>query len=56
MQPFAAKAYRLEDGEWMIDDDVWMRIIFSPVQNVKADIYAARGRRLQGTYVLRRLG
>ena len=41
MQPFTAKAYRLEDEEWMIDDDVWMRIIFSPVQNVTADVYAA---------------
>jgi len=41
MQPFTARAYKLEDGEWMIDDDVWMRIIFSPLQNMTADIYAA---------------
>jgi len=41
MQPFTAKAYRLEDGEWMIDDDTWLKVVFRPVQNVTADVYAA---------------
>ena len=41
MQPFTAKAYRLQDGRWRIDDDVWMRIIFSPSWNVTADMYTA---------------
>ena len=41
MQPFIARAYKLEDEEWKIDSDVWMRITFSPLQNMTADIYAA---------------
>jgi len=41
MQPFTARAYKLEDGEWMIDDDTWLKVVFRPVQNVTADVYAA---------------
>jgi len=41
MQPFTAKAYKLEDDEWRVDDEVWMSIIYRPFQNVTADIYAA---------------
>jgi len=40
MQPFIARAYRLKDGEWMTDS-ARMRIIFSPVQNVTADLLTA---------------
>ena len=42
MQPFTARAYRLENGGWVIDGEVWMEIVFSPAQRVTADIYAAR--------------
>jgi len=41
MQPFTAKAYKIEDEEWRIDDSVWMSLVFTPFQNITADIYAA---------------
>lgn len=41
MQPFTARAYKLEDGEWKIDNEVYLEVIFKPIENVTADIYAA---------------
>ncbi|RLI46794.1 hypothetical protein DRO64_00310, partial [Candidatus Bathyarchaeota archaeon] len=40
MQPFIARAYKLENDEWRVDDEVWMSIAYRPFQNVTADIYA----------------